>query len=140
MYELKRKTIRGGLANLCGQGTSFVLRLGFIITLARFLDPADFGLVAMVTAVTGIYGMFTSAGLADAAVQIIEITNKQVSALFWCNILFGAVLSVLCLATAPILVSFYHEPRLFWGSVVKSAGLLISRAGTHYNPLVPVAL
>src|SRR5712671_2983131 len=136
MYELKRKTIRGGLAKLCGQGASFVLRLGFIITLARFLDPADFGLVAMVTAVTGIYGMFTSAGLADAAVQIIEITNKQVSALFWCNILFGTILSVLCLATAPILVSFYHEPRLFWVTVVMSAGFLISAAGTQHNALL----
>jgi PST family polysaccharide transporter len=39
------------------------LRLGFLAIMARLLDPEDFGLVAMVTVVTGDYGIFTSAGL-----------------------------------------------------------------------------
>jgi PST family polysaccharide transporter len=39
-----------------------------MIVLARLLDPKDFGLVAMVTVVTGIYGMFTTGGLSSATV------------------------------------------------------------------------
>src|SRR5262245_24602604 len=78
--ELKKKAIRGGVAKVCAQTTNFVLRVTFIIILARLLNPEDFGLVAMVTAVTGLYGMFTSAGLADAAIQTIAISDKQMSA------------------------------------------------------------
>src|SRR5712675_1084048 len=135
MYELKRKTIRGGLAKLCGQGTSFVLRLGFIITLARFLDPADFGLVAMVTAVTGLYAMFAWAGLSAATIQKEEITNEQISTLFWVNILLGMIFGLLSLVTAPILVWFYQEPRLFWPTVAISVGFLIGAAGTQHSAL-----
>jgi len=55
--DLKERTLRGGFAKLCGQAASFAFRLGFMIVLARLLDPKDFGLVAMVTVITGIYGM-----------------------------------------------------------------------------------
>src|SRR5262245_54023804 len=106
MYELKTKAIRGGVAKVCAQTANFGFRLALIIILARLLNPADFGLVAMVTAVTGLYSLFTSAGLGDAAVQTIDISNRQMSALFWCNILFGLLLSLICLITAPILVMF----------------------------------
>ncbi len=74
MDNLKSKSIRGGVARLFGQGASFVLRLGFMVIMARLLDPSDFGLVAMVTAVTGIYELFTTAGLSLASVQKSEIS------------------------------------------------------------------
>jgi O-antigen/teichoic acid export membrane protein len=136
MNELKRKAIRGGITKAFGQGMSFVIRLAFTIILARLLDPADFGLIAMVTAVTGLYALFTTAGLADAAVQTSEITDEQMSALFWCNILFGAFLSLICMATAPILVAFYNEPRLFSVTVVMATGFLITAVGTQHNALL----
>ncbi len=136
MHELKRKAISGGLAKTCAQAASFAFRISFIIILSRLLDPADFGLVAMVTAVTGLYSLFTSAGLADAAIQTIDISDGQISALFWCNILFGLILAVICLMTAPVLVAFYHEPRLFWVTVVMAAGFVITAAGTQHNALL----
>jgi O-antigen/teichoic acid export membrane protein len=43
MQDLKAKTIRGGLARLCAQGASFVLRVGSLIVLAPLLSPKDFG-------------------------------------------------------------------------------------------------
>src|SRR5258708_531292 len=39
MKDLKEKTIRGGLARLCAQGASFLLRLGSVMVLARLLSP-----------------------------------------------------------------------------------------------------
>jgi O-antigen/teichoic acid export membrane protein len=136
MDDLKKKIIRGGTAKFCWQLANIVLRLGFIITLARFLDPEDFGLVAMVTTITGIYGLFTSAGLASAMVQIAEINDQQISALFWFNILFGILLSLVCLVTAPFLVSFYSEPRLLSLTVAMSAGFLITAAGTQHAAIL----
>jgi O-antigen/teichoic acid export membrane protein len=134
--NLKERAVRGAFAKLCGQAVNFALRLGFTIVLARFLDPADFGLVAMVTAVTGLYAMFASAGLSAATIQKEEITNEQISTLFWVNILLGMIFGLLSLVTAPILVWFYQEPRLFWLTVAISVGFLIGAAGIQHSALL----
>jgi O-antigen/teichoic acid export membrane protein len=63
MKDLKEKTIRGGAARLGAQGASFVLRLGSLMVLARLLVPADFGLVGMVTAFTGVLNLLRDFGL-----------------------------------------------------------------------------
>ena len=136
MEDLKGKTLRGGLAKLCGQAVIFSLRLGFVMIMARLLNPEDFGLVAMVTIVTGIYELFATAGLSSATVQQFTVTNEQVSALFWINILVGAMLGLLCLATAPVFVAFYHEPRLFWVTVALAAGFVFNGAGVQHSALL----
>jgi len=134
--DLRERTLRGGFAKLCGQAVGFAFRLGFMIVLARLLDPKDFGLVAMVTVITGIYGMFTSLGLSSATVQKVNITGDQISTLFWINMLIGALLAILCLATAPVLVAFYHEPRLLWVTVTMAMGFLINAAGVQHQALL----
>jgi PST family polysaccharide transporter len=136
MQDIKRKALRGGLAKLCGQGATSALRLGFMVILARLLGPSDFGLVAMVTVVTAILELFTSAGLSWATVQRSIITDKQISTLFWVNILVGIILASLCLTIAPLLVAFYNEPRLFWVTVAMGAGFLFSSAGVQHNALL----
>jgi O-antigen/teichoic acid export membrane protein len=104
--------------------------------LARLLEPSDFGLVGMVTSVTGVVSMFRDAGLSTATIQRVTITNEQISTLFWVNILVGAILGVILLASAPILVSFYQEPRLFWVTVAIASGFLFSAAGVQHSVLL----
>jgi PST family polysaccharide transporter len=132
LENLKEKTVRGGFVKLIGQAANFVLRIGFMVIMARLLDPKDFGLVAMVTAITGIYELTTTAGLSVATVQKASVTDDQVSTLFWINILVGVVLGLLCLLTAPILVAFYDEPRLFWITAAMAVGFLFNAAGVQH--------
>jgi O-antigen/teichoic acid export membrane protein len=134
--NLKQVTLRSGFAKLFGQALNFVFRIAYMIILARLLDPKDFGLVAMVTAVTGVYQLFTTGGLSTATIQRAEITEQQVSNLFWLNILVGIKLSLLCVATAPMIARFYDEPRLFWITVAVSAGFLIGAAGVQHFALL----
>ena len=136
MKDLKRRTIRGGLAKLCGQAVNFFLRIAYLVIMARLLNPKDFGLVAMVTSVTGLYGLFTSAGLSVASIQRPSITDEQISTLFWINIVAGTLLAFLCLLTAPVLVRFYNEPRLFWLTVVTALGFIISAAAVQHSALL----
>src|SRR6266436_3345111 len=112
MEGLKQRTIRGGLAKLVGQAINFILRILFLIVMARLLDPEDFGLVAMVTAVTGFYGIFSTVGLSSATIQKAIVTDEQISTLFWVNMLVGTLLACLCVVTGPVLVRFFNEPRL----------------------------
>jgi O-antigen/teichoic acid export membrane protein len=134
--DLKQKVVQSGTARLCGQVTNFVLRLAFLTIMARILSPEEFGLVAMVVVVTGFYGLLTSAGLSSATVQRVTVTDMQISTLFWVNMLIGAALSALCLATAPVLVAFYHEPRLTWVTAAMAAGFLVNAAGVQHIALL----
>lgn len=136
MKDLKERTLRGGFAKICAQCVTFSLRIGSLMILARLLEPADFGLVGMVTAVTGVFSLFKDAGLSVVTVQRATITNEQISTLFWINMLVGAILGLLSLAIAPILVSFYQEPRLFWVTAALGVGFLFNAAGVQHSALL----
>ena len=111
MEALKQKAIRGGAAKLAGQLVVMALRLGSLVVLARLLDPSDFGLVAMVTVVTSVFDIFVTGGLSAATIRHEDVTDAQISTLFWINVAIGALLAVLCVVIAPFLNVFYHEPR-----------------------------
>lgn len=130
--EVSRMALRGGVAKLLSQAGNFALRLSFMIILARLLEPEDFGLVAMVTVVTAFLDLFTTAGLSMAAVQKSTINNEQISMLFWINLLVGITLAVICLLIAPLLVAFYHEPRLFWMTAAVGVGFIFNAAGAQH--------
>lgn len=136
MDDLKGTVLRSGLVRLGGQAANFALRLGSIAVLARLLDPHDFGLVAMATVVTGVYQLFTTAGLSSATVQKDTITDEQLSTLFWINVLVGVILALLCAATAPVLAEFYHEPQLLWLTVAMGGGFLLTAVAVQHSALL----
>jgi O-antigen/teichoic acid export membrane protein len=136
MQDLKQRTIRGSFAKLCAQGANFFLRVGSVMILARILDPKDFGLVGMVTAVTGVLSLFRDFGLSTATVQRDNITDEQISTLFWINLSVGALLAIFSLAIAPVVAGFYHEPRLFAVTAVLATGLFFNAAGVQHSAIL----
>src|SRR5438876_265629 len=66
LEDLHGRSFRGGIATLSGQTVKFLLQMGSTAVLARLLDPQDFGLIAMVTVITGFVAMFKDAGLSEA--------------------------------------------------------------------------
>jgi O-antigen/teichoic acid export membrane protein len=136
MKDLKEKAIRGGLARLFAQGANFGLRLASLMVLARLLVPRDFGLVGMVTAFTGVLGVFRDFGLSSAAIQRAHVTEDQLSTLFWINLAVGAVLGLIAAAMAPAVAAFYHEPRLVRVTLVLAATFLFNAAGVQHGALL----
>ena len=112
LSDLKRHTVSGGIVTGAAQAAKFVLNLVSTVVLARLLTPRDFGLVAMVTAVTGFLTIFKHAGLATPTIQREQITQAQVSNLFWINLAISGVCSLITAALAPVLAWFYHDGRL----------------------------
>jgi O-antigen/teichoic acid export membrane protein len=123
--DLKGRSVRGGLVTLTSQGGQFVLQSISTVVLARLLVPAEFGMVAMVTAITGLASAFADLGLSEATIQRKEITHNQVSALFWINLAVGMGLTLVTAAIAPVLAKFYREPRLVNITLVLSITFLI---------------
>ena len=101
MKDLKEKTIRGGGARGAALASNFLVRVGSMMILARLLEPKDFGLLGMVTAFTGVLSLFRDFGLSTAAIQRADVTEEQMSTLFWINVLTGAGLTLVTGALAP---------------------------------------
>ncbi len=136
MKDLKEKTIRGGSARGAALVANFLLRVGSLMVLARLLEPKDFGLLGMVTAFTGVLSLFRDFGLSSAAIQRANVTEEQSSTLFWINLLVGAMLAILAAALAPVVSTFYHEPRLYSVTIVVATGFFINGAGIQHSALL----
>lgn len=134
--QLKGTSVRGGLIATISQGLRFVLQTGSVMILARLLTPEDFGIQGMVVAMTGFVALFKDGGLSMATVQRGEIVHEQISTLFWINVWIGAILAALVAALAPALAAFYHEPQLFWVTIVMALTFLIGGFGTQHGALL----
>src|SRR5262249_40040593 len=88
--------------------------------------------IGMVTVITGVSAVLTNAWLSAGSVQRAVDDDRRLSALFWIYLGFGAILSLICVAIAPVLVTFYQEPRLFWVTVTLGLGCLFSTAGVQH--------
>src|SRR5581483_3031542 len=133
MENLKQKTIKGDLAKICSQGATFFLRVGSLMVMARLLEPRDFGLVGMVTAVIGVLNLFKDFGLSTASVQRTNVTEEQAATLFWINVAVGGALAMIAAAAAPVLATFYREPRLVPVTLVMASAFLFNAAGVQHS-------
>jgi O-antigen/teichoic acid export membrane protein len=133
IQDLKGKTIRGSLVRIGAQVANLFLRMGALMILARLLSPKDFGLVGMVTACTGVLSWFRDFGLSSAVIQREVITEEQLSALFWINLAFGAILTLLTLTLAPLIAVFYRDPTLFRVTVALAFGFVFNGAGVQHS-------
>lgn len=91
---------------------NFAISLVVLGLLARLLSPADFGLVAMVSIVTGFMQVLAHAGTAQAVVQHTEWDDVDLSTVFWQTLAFGGALFALLWVGAPWLAAFFGEARI----------------------------
>ncbi|MFD3000923.1 lipopolysaccharide biosynthesis protein [Pontibacter toksunensis] len=134
--DLKSRSVKGGFSTIAGQVVSFAINIVSTILLARLLTPQDYGLVAMVTAVTGFVTIFNDLGLSSAVIQKEQINQQQVSAVFWINLFISLGIAIIVALLAPLLVSFYNEERLFNITLVFSVGIFVSSLSLQHNALM----
>jgi PST family polysaccharide transporter len=106
------RSLRGGAVSVAARGVNAFVQIGSVLFLARLLSPEDYGLVAMVTAVTGFAPILIDLGTRDAIVQRPRVSRGEVSALFWTTIAIGMVFTTLTALCGPVIARFYGEPRL----------------------------
>jgi PST family polysaccharide transporter len=136
MHDLKGKAVRAGIINVGARGFGVVVRLASIMILGRLLNPVDYGLVAMVMAFTGVLALFGGFGLFQAAVQRSSLSEEESTGLFWMNVGFGGLLTLVTILAAPLISRFYHEPRLLAITDVVGASFIVAGAGIQHNVLL----
>ena len=109
---LRGKAISGAKWGALASLSAFLFSFGQNIALGRLLSPGDFGLAGMIWAVFGLAQLLSDAGMSGVILHRQGADKREVSSVFWLNLLVAALLSALLLAAAPLLVWFNREPGL----------------------------
>jgi lipopolysaccharide exporter len=110
--NLKQQALSGVRWSGLSMGGGTALQFITLAVLARLLTPSDFGLMGMVMVVIGFARAFVDMGISNAIIHRQDATKDQLASLYWLNILAGIAIFGLVCASVPLIVRFYHEPRL----------------------------
>jgi PST family polysaccharide transporter len=127
---------RGGAVTMASQGLRFGLLLVTTAVLGRLLTPQDYGLVGMVAIVMGFVALFKDLGLASATIQREELSQREVSTLFWLNLGFSLGVALLTAAVAPLVARFFGEPRLTAVTMAYAAGFIFGGLAVQHEALL----
>ena len=109
MSTLKEKTAKGlgwgFVDNLLGAGFTAVVS----IILARILSPEEFGLVGMITIFIVLGTNLMDSGFTNALIRKEEVTDKDLSTVFYTNLAIGLAIYSILYFTAPLIASFLEE-------------------------------
>ncbi|MEX8519828.1 MAG: MOP flippase family protein [Leptothrix sp. (in: b-proteobacteria)] len=103
-----------------------ILQFLQIIVLSRFLTPAEFGLIALVTSTVAVIQIFADAGVSNAIIHQQEISADQNSSLYWFNVICSALLALLLGLCSPYMAAWYEQPALVSLVLMAAATLLIN--------------
>lgn len=124
---------RGALVTIGGQGGRLLLQLVGIAILARLLDPADYGLIAMVTVLVNLGEIFRDFGLSAAAVQSPTLPRGARDNLFWANTLLGVALYAVSLIVAPLIADFFDQDALVSITRVLALVFILNGLATQFR-------
>lgn len=131
--NLGHRAARGAFVTLAGQGLKILVQMASVVILARLLTPHAYGLVAMVTAIVGVAGIFRDFGLSSAAIQAESLSKGQRNNLFWINTSIGFVLTIIIAACSPLIAFMYHDHDLIYVTLALSVTFLINGAAAQYR-------
>lgn len=111
-----------------------ISRVATTLVLATLLTPADFGIVALVTVVSGFFERVVGdTGTSSAIVQRETLTHGLVSSILYLNILVGFTTSMLFIVAANPIAIFLGDQETI--DFIRIAGLLAVVNSFTYVPL-----
>ncbi len=110
--SVQKKTKKGlmfrSIESISLQITHFVVQM----VLARILLPEDFGVVAILSTFTNIANTLVNNGLGSAIVQRKQTSQKDISTVFYVEVLIGLVAYSAIFFSAPFIADFYENPMI----------------------------
>jgi O-antigen/teichoic acid export membrane protein len=127
-----------------------LLQVVQVAALTRILVPADYGLLAVVSATLAFAQHFTDFGLNSALVQRQTVTDDQRCSLYWTNVLLSLALAGVIVAIAPVLAWWLGDPRLLPLVALSAVIIVVQSTATqlrmqaekelHFRPVVLIEL
>lgn len=131
--SLTSKTMHGLKWSYLGTVVNSVLQIGFTAVMARLLEPAAFGLVAMAGIILRFGGYFAQMGVGSALIQKEELTNEDVRAGFTSSALLGLAFFGATFFLAPLALYIFDSPAVV--PIVRVMGLSFLMSGLSTTAL-----
>ena len=125
--NLKEKTVSNLIWRLGERWSAQVIQLIVALVLARILEPAVYGSVALITVIIQILQVFIDAGLGNALIQKKDADDLDFSSVFYFNLLFCTLIYGGVYLLAPSIARFYGNPQLT--AVVRVLGVMVLISG-----------
>lgn len=134
--SLTSKSISALKWNYLGRLISLSLQFSIGIILARLLGPEPFGLVAIALFVQGLGNLFAEGGLGSALIQSQDNSEHDIRSVFSTQILIGILMSIAIAGAAPLLATFFHEPKATPVIMIMALSFTIQAIGQTANALI----
>lgn len=102
-----------------------VISLAQTLALARLLSPAEIGIYAAGTVLTGFLVMFSESGMQGALIQREHDVEDAADTVFWVTAATGVLMSLAALAAAPIVAMVFRSDLVGEVAAVTSGMLLM---------------
>lgn len=133
MSSPTRKGIRWSVADQ-------IMKQGLILLssaiLARLITPEEFGLMGIIMSFLIWFQNLADFGFEASIIQRKSFREGEVSTVFWTNIFFGIVFSLIFYFSAPVIAGFFELPELRDLIRVASLGIIIGAIGIIPNAFI----
>lgn len=103
--------LRGGGWQAATIAVQTLIQFVVVVVLARYVEPAEFGLVAVASMVTNFAMFFARGGLGPALVQRPSITSGHISSAFMASIALGLFCSGTIWLLGPFVAQYFRMPE-----------------------------
>lgn len=111
-HDLRRQSVQGGAWAAAGAAGSALAGLVNFLILSRLLEPAAYGLMAMVESSLALAQRLMSSGLAEPLIQLPELTEEHSSTMFWTLQAVGIGCVAFSIAASGPIAAFFGAPGL----------------------------
>lgn len=89
-----------------------VIQLARVIILTKLLSPRDYGIMAMVLVVTSFSRLFLDVGISSAIIYKKNISDKELTSLYWINVFFGIFVFVVVYSLSDIFSLYIFTEKI----------------------------
>lgn len=113
-----------------------MIGVGQISVLARFLQPADFGTVAILMIILAIANVFVTVGFSDVLIVKHEATTRQLSTMYWLNVIVGLTAYIAIFFGAPLLSMLVEREGIASMARVMGLSLIMGSSVVQFYALM----
>ena len=134
--SLKKHALSSILWSFLQQFSSQLIVFSVQLVLARFLLPAEFGLIGMLTVFMGIGTALFEGGMTSSLIRVKEVDNRDFSTVFFFNLAVSFFVYFIFFFSAPYIASFYRQPILTDIARIYGLSFILLAFGTVQNTIL----
>lgn len=135
-FKIEDKALSAYLWDFGGKFIKQGVSLVITIILARILSPNDFGLLASIVVFTSLSNVFSDMGLSGSIIQRTRVLPIHLHSVFYFNLFIASLLTLIMFFCAPLIGSYYGEPKLVLLARVMSVSFILDAFNTIQNALI----